>query len=132
MVFFVEVKSFGTHFNELFHDSFFWHVSEYDVLRVRWQDGKPVRDSGRVVFLLFFEFLLEIFKRLSVRELGMADNFANKAITWDDISLNNLIQTFKVIVIANDQCVANSCAFLLFPLHDIDVDEMAILPEFPR
>ena len=61
----------------------------------------------------------------------MTDDLTNKAITWNDISLNDLAQTLKVIVIAYDELISDSCSLLLLLLHDINMYKVAILPELP-
>lgn len=61
----------------------------------------------------------------------MANYLTNQTVAWNYVSLNDLTQAFEVIVVANDECVSNRSALLFVPLHDINVDEMAILPELP-
>jgi len=61
----------------------------------------------------------------------MANNLTNQTVAWNYVPLNDLAQTFEVIVVPDDECVTNGSALLFVPLHDINVDEMAILPELP-
>ena len=61
----------------------------------------------------------------------MANNLTNQTVAWNYVPLNDLAQTFEVIVVADDECVSNGSALLFVSLHDINVDEMAILPELP-
>ena len=61
----------------------------------------------------------------------MADYLTYESIARDDVALNNLTQTLKVVVVADDELASNDCTRLLVLLNDVDVN-VVILPELPR
>lgn len=60
----------------------------------------------------------------------MTNNFTHKTVAWDDIALNDLAQTLKVVIVADDQSTADSRTGLFVSLNDVDMD-VVILPELP-
>ena len=59
----------------------------------------------------------------------MANDFSNKSIARDDVSLDNFTKTLEV-VITDDESASDSCTWLLSLLNDVDVNKV-LLPEFP-
>lgn len=49
----VEVKAFGSNFDELLENFLFWHIAQYDILRVGRQDGEAIRNTSWLFLLLF-------------------------------------------------------------------------------
>jgi len=97
----VEVKAFGSDFDELLENFLFGHIAQYDILRVGRQDGEAVRNTSWLLLLLFLQSSLKIFEGLSVREFLMTDNFSNKTIAGNDVALDDFSQALKVVVTAN-------------------------------
>ena len=131
VVLLVEVEAARPHLYELFNHALFWNVAEHDILRVVWQDGKPVGDASWVVLLLLFEFELELLVSFHVGELGVAAYLTHEAVARDDVPLNNLVEALKVGLVADLEAIADDCALLLVNLRDVNVHEMAMLPEPP-
>ena len=60
----------------------------------------------------------------------MAYDLTDKSIARDDVALDDLSETIKEVVIADDECAAYRCSFLLVLFDYVDVD-IVILPELP-
>ena len=59
----------------------------------------------------------------------MSNNLSDQSIARDDVPLDNLTKTFKV-VIADDESATDSGSWLLSLLIDVDVHEV-LFPELP-
>ena len=127
---FVEVEALWAHLDVLLADLLFGNVAEHNVLWVGWQDGEAIGDATWLLLLLFLEPGLEIFERLGVRELLMADHLTHETIAWDDVSLDDFSQTFELVVVADSQDATDSGTRLLVALVDINVN-IVILPKLP-
>ena len=66
LVLLMEVESFRSDLDEFLQDLLLWHVTENDVLRVSWKNGKAIWNSLRCLFLLFLQSLLHVLKCFSV------------------------------------------------------------------
>jgi hypothetical protein len=127
---FVEVEALRAHLDVLLADLLLRHVTEHDVLWVGWQDGEAIGDATWLLLLLFLEAGFEIFERLGVRELLMADHLTDETVAWDDVSLDDLSQAFKLIVVTDSQDATDSGSRLFVALVDVNVN-VVILPELP-
>ena len=100
------------------------------MLRVGRKNRKEVRDSMWLSSLLILEFGFKFLKRLAVVELLVADDLTDETIARNDIAFDNLSETFKVIVIADNESASDSGTFRLISLSDVDMHNL-ILPELP-
>lgn len=97
----VEVEAFGSDLDELLENFLFWHIAQYDILRVGRQDGEAIRNASWLFLLLFLQSSLKIFKCLRVREFLMTNDFSYKTVAGNDVAFDDFSQALKVVITAN-------------------------------
>ena len=94
------------------------------MLRVFLEDSEPVRYAGRVSVLLSLEYLIELLEFSARRELHVAGSLAHEFIAGSNVSLDDLLEVLKGVLVADPQPRSDSRTWRLVKLEDVDVHEV--------
>lgn len=94
------------------------------MLRVFLEDSEPVRYAGRVSVLLSLEYLVELLEFSARRELHVAGSLAHEFIAGSNVSLDDLLEVLKGVLVADPQPRSDSRTWRLVKLEDVDVHEV--------
>jgi hypothetical protein len=94
------------------------------MLTVFLEDSEPVRYAGRVSVLLSVEYLVELFEFSACCELLVAGSLAHEFIAGSNISLDDLLEVLKGVLVADSQPRFDSSTWRLVKLNDVDVHDV--------